>query len=123
MLGVGCYVGLNNKQSNRRPAMTRTQELIRQFKNDNPIHDCLGCTGGRWKWQRYLDGIDLRYGYNSKRMAELARVDAAKKHAAEIIYNDEPVACGCGKMMPRYEYDAIGMCANCLNEKYPNILD
>lgn len=57
---------------------TEKDKYIEEYKKSNHIFDCLGCGAGRWKW-RMVDGcIDLRYGHNTKKSAEMARAESAK---------------------------------------------
>lgn len=95
--------------------MKSWKNYFEEFKNDYPIRDCLGSTGGRWKWRRYLDGIDLRYGHPTKRSAQVDRAKCAREEYAVYLRQEEKIPCSiCGEMYPRADlYPFDGHCWPC----------
>lgn len=95
-------------------------KYIKNFKQNNPIYDCLGSTGGRWKWRRYLDGIDLRYGHATKKSAEMDRAKVARGAWELELYYSELIPCPiCKKPIQRRIVEAIGGCVEHEETNYP----
>lgn len=98
--------------------MTEKEQYIADFKANNPIRDCLGC-GPRFKWVRYLDGIDLRYGHNSRKSAEMARAKSARESWAMYELGQQSEICHCGGISNHQTIDALGECITCSERRYP----
>ena len=66
----------------------KREQRIKEYKENHPIRETSGSGTGTWKWVRYLDGIDMRYGHETKAGAERARGKAARLQAANDEYNE-----------------------------------
>lgn len=94
-----------------------TQKFVEEFKKNNPIVECSG-HGPAWKWRRYLDGIDLRYGCRTKKAAEMERAKAAKEAAIIADDYETPIPCPkCGKQTKRDIINYVGTCLDCAEGK------
>jgi len=95
--------------------MQTQKEFISNFKNQNPIRETSGSGTGTYKWKRYLDGIDLRYGHNSRKSAEMSRARAAGEAWATYAHQNESVPCPkCGKLEKRQTMEITGECNDCM---------
>lgn len=97
--------------------MDAKKEFIAKFKSNQPIQDCLGSTGGRFKWLRVMDCIDLRYGHDTRQSAVYHRHKAALEAWSMDQFDRELVPCHCGKMAQRREIDALGECNECSEKR------
>jgi len=96
---------------------TKTTEakFLREFKSAHPVYETGGSGTGTWKWVRYLDGIDMRYGHDTKAGAERARGKAAREAWAMHSFENEMIECPrCKKQARRKEIDITGECNACL---------
>ena len=92
------------------------RKWIAEFKSANPIVETTCGSGtGIYKWVRYLDGIDMRYGHDTRKGAEVARGAAAMEAWAMHALKNSFIGCPrCHKPGRRYEIDQTGECAECL---------
>lgn len=104
-------------QKGRRQMKTTKEEakFVTEFKSAHPIRETSGSGTGTFKWVRYLDGIDMRFGHTTKAGAERARGKAAREAWAMHVYNNELVACPrCGKQERRGVMEISGECNACM---------
>ncbi len=94
--------------------MKTKKEYVADYKNMNPIVETSGTGTGTYKWHKYLDGIDLRYGFDTRKAAEMARAEAAKEAYQMYEYKQTKVSCpSCGKETTQEILDNMAKCWDC----------
>lgn len=94
--------------------MKTEKEFTVAFKEKNPIVETSGSGTGTYKWQRYLDGIDMRFGYLTRKSAEIARAKSAKEAYLSYQYTEAEISCPkCGKKTTQDIIDRMGKCWDC----------
>jgi hypothetical protein len=93
--------------------MKTRKQFVAEFKEKNPIVETSGTGSGTYKYQRYLTGIDLRYGFTSRKAAEMDRAKTA--NAAYYYYADGEriVVCASCKSSILNRQTHEGRCINC----------
>jgi hypothetical protein len=90
-------------------------KFVSEFKTAHPICETRGRGTGTFKWVRYLDGIDMRFGHATKAGAERARGRAAREAWAMHSHDNEMVPCPrCGKQERRATMEISGECNDCM---------
>ena len=93
-----------------------------EFKSKNPIRETSGSGTGTYKWRRYLDGIDMRFGHPTLAGAQRALAKRARLEYAIHLSEEQPVICPrCKKSTTAKwvsSYDAPGMCKECCEKEF-----
>ena len=95
--------------------MKEEATFVTEFKTAHPIRETSGTGTGTFKWIRYSDGLDLRFGNATQAAARRERARAARENWVLHCYNNEMVPCPiCGKHERRITMEIGGVCDNCM---------
>jgi len=99
--------------------MEREKDFIADFKAKNPILETSGSGTGTYKYQKYLGGIDLRYGFTTRKAAEMDRAKMAKEAYYYYADGERIVECpNCGKEVKNNQTHE-GRCVHCYTVSIP----
>lgn len=93
------------------------KQFIAEFKEQNAIVETSGSGTGTFKWRKYLDGIDMRYGHNTRRSAEMDRSREAKESYQYYAEKETKATCKCGQETTQEQMGAVGECWECWKKK------
>lgn len=102
--------------------MKTQKEYIKDFKDTHPISEWPGDLNGLWKWARVQDCIDLRYGYDSRKAAEMDRAECAKAACGAYLRENEVISCSrCGGETTTEWIEKTGQCLSCCDAETANL--